>query len=114
MSRGDVEAGEVVQIRAFRGTRRSSVYREHVLARAAFTRIIQAAEQAGFTLLTSLDQHGLHELDKANARGLAEELTRMRASAALPELDDDLTAIARVAGWCGRAAEDSWLRIEGA
>src|SRR5439155_24934777 len=109
----EMEGGEAVEIRAFRGNRRSSVYREHVLSEAVFARILQAAEQEGFSLLASLDQYGPHELGKADARRLAAETTRMRATAALPDLDEHLTAIAEVASWCGRATEDSWLRIEG-
>jgi hypothetical protein len=86
-----------VAIRAFRGTRRSSVYREHVLDEAAYERMA-----AGWP----------RELDKAGARRLAEELTALRASAALLDLDDDLTAIAELARWCARAGGDGWLRIE--
>jgi hypothetical protein len=108
-----MEGEEAIQIRAFRGSRRSSVYREHLLAERVFVRILEAAEHEGFTLLASLDRYGPHELDKASARRLADEVTRLRASAALPDLDEDLTAIAEVASWCGRATDDSWLRIEG-
>ena len=53
------------------------------------------------------------ELGKGDARRLADEATGIRAGGVLPELDDDLTAIAEVASWCARATEDSWLRIEG-
>jgi hypothetical protein len=113
MSPEELEGGDPVEIRAFRGTRRSSVYREHLLTEAAFVRVLQVAKQEGLTLLASLDQYGPHELDQANARRLADEATRMRASAALPELDDDLTAIAEVANWCWRATGNSWLKIEG-
>jgi hypothetical protein len=85
-----------VAIRAFRGTRRSSVYREHVLDGAAFERIAAGWPQ---------------EFDKAGARRLAEELTALRASAVMLDLDDDLTAIAELARWCSRATGDAWLRI---
>jgi hypothetical protein len=88
--------------RAFRGTRRSSIYREFVLTDEAFARIIQAAGRQG------LDG----ELDKAEARRLAEGLTELRASAALPDLDDHLTAIVEIARWCGRATGEAWLRID--
>lgn len=108
-----MQGRETVEIRAFRGNRRSSVYREHVLAGADFVRILHAAELEGLALLASLDQQRPRQLDKADARRLADETTRMRATAALPDLDEDLTAIAEVARWCGRATEDSWLRIEG-
>jgi hypothetical protein len=86
-----------VAIRAFRGTRRSSVYREHLVDDAAYERIAAGWPQ---------------EFDKAGARRLAEELTALRASAALLELDDELTAIAELARWCARPGGDGWLRIE--
>jgi hypothetical protein len=104
---------EPVEIRAFRGTRRRSVYREHVLCERAFRRILAAGEQNGLPLLATLDLYGRHELDKRRARALAEETTSLRISGELPDLDDDLTMVAEVARWCARASEGSWLRIEG-
>jgi hypothetical protein len=89
-------------VKAFRGTRRSSIYREFVLEDEAFDRIVAAA---GLDSLAG-------ELGKDEARRLAEQLTELRASAALPELDDHLTAIAELAHWCGRATGEAWLRIE--
>lgn len=86
-----------VAIRAFRGTRRSSVYREHLLDEGSFARI--AADWP-------------REFDQQGARRLAEELTALRASAVLLDLDDHLTAIAELARWCARAGRDGWLRIE--
>jgi hypothetical protein len=106
-----VDDGEPVEIRAFRGTRRSSVYREYVLSEGAFARILDAGERMGLPLLASLHQYGPHELDKRKARQLAGEATSIRASAELPDLDDDLTSIAEVARWCARATDDSWLKI---
>jgi hypothetical protein len=84
-------------VKAFRGTRRSSIYREHVLSETAFDRIAAGWPQ---------------EFDKLGARRLAEELTALRASAALLDLDDDVTAIAELAHWCGRSTGNAWLRIE--
>ena len=109
---GDSE-GETVEIRAFRGTRRASVYRDHVLREESFARILAAADEQGLALLSSLDQHGPHELDKAASMRLAEQLTQLRSSGALVDLDDDLVSLAEVARWCARAGEDAWLRIEG-
>jgi hypothetical protein len=86
-----------VAIRAFRGSRRSSVYREHELDAESFARIGAAWPR---------------EFDKAGARRLADELTALRASATLLDLDDDLTAIGELARWCARASGDAWLRIE--
>jgi hypothetical protein len=100
--------GEGVELRAFRGTRRSSVYRAHALRAADAARVRGAAAELGLPLLASL---ALGELDKREARRLAEELRRLRASARLLELDDDLTAVAAVANWCARASGPAWLRI---
>jgi hypothetical protein len=113
VSSSELEGAERVEFRAFRGSRRSSVYREHVLTQEALVRILEVAEREGLTLLASLDQYGPHELDKPDARRLAHEATRIRRAAALPQLDVDLTAIAEVANWCAHARGDSWLRIEG-
>ena len=113
VSPAELEVEEAVEVRAFRGTRKSSVYREHVLAESAFVCILDVAARERLTLLSSLDQYGPHELGKGDARRLADEATGIRAGGVLPELDDDLTAIAEVASWRARATEDSWLRIEG-
>ena len=107
------DTGESVEIRAFRGTRRASVYREHVLPEKAFARILTVGERVGLPLLSSLDQYGSRELDQTEAQQLADELTTIRASAELPDLDPDLVAIAEVARWCGRASGEAWLKIEG-
>ena len=88
-------------VKAFRGTRRSSIYREFVLEDEAFDRIVDALGRQGID----------GELDKDEARRLAEELSELRTNAALPELDDHLTAIAELARWCSRATGDAWLRI---
>jgi hypothetical protein len=108
-----VADGELVEIRAFRGTRRASVYRAHTLAEREFKRIVDAGARNRLSRLASLDPYEPHELDKARARQLAEEASCLRASAELPDLDDDLVAIAEVARWCARSAKGSWLRIEG-
>jgi hypothetical protein len=97
---------ETVLIRAFRGTRRKAVYRDHAFGRAAF-----ACIRERLPLLRSLDEDRV-ELDKADARRLAAEISRLRRDAVLLELDDDLTAIGALARWCARAGEAAWLRIE--
>jgi len=108
-----VSAGsKAVEVRAFRGTRRTSVYREHLLSDEDFARILEAGAARGLTTLASLDRHGPNELDKENARRLAEEMTRIRRNADVPDLDDDLTAIGELARWCARATGESWMKIE--
>jgi hypothetical protein len=111
VSPGAVQPADVVEIRAFRGTRRSSVYREHVVAAAAFVLMLELARREGLTLLAALTPRGPHELETDDAQRLAHELTSLQASGVPPDLDDDLTAFAELARWCGRAGEDSWLRI---
>lgn len=97
-----------VEVRAFRGTRRSSVYRAHSVGGNVAARIRAAAAALGLPLLASLAPG---ELDKDDARRLADELNRLRTSAALLELDSELTALAAVANWCARATGRAWLRI---
>jgi hypothetical protein len=82
-------------IRGFRGTLRSSVYREHLVSDAVLTSVVETAEQQGLPLLASLGAD--RELNKAEARQLAGELDALRARQELPELDRDLVAIAEVA-----------------
>ena len=65
---------EAVEIRAFRGSRRTSVYREHVLSERAFAQILAAGERKELALLSSLDQYGHHELDKRKAAQLADDV----------------------------------------
>ena len=98
-----------IEFRAFRGTRRSSVYQTHAVGADAFARIRAAAAQHRLKLLASLEEG---ELDKRDARLLADELGSLRGSLELPDLDADLTALADVARWCSRASGDGWLRIE--
>jgi hypothetical protein len=82
------------------------VYREHAVSAAAFMRIASAVARLG------LGELAAGELDKQQARQLADDLGTVRASLELPELDADLTALADVARWCSRAPGDAWLRIE--
>lgn len=102
----DTIAGLV--FRAFRGSRRSSVYREHVVSADAISRISESAAAARLPLLAYLDEC---ELDRDDAKRLADEATSLRAEASLLDLDPDLTAIAEVANWSARSRERSWLRI---
>jgi hypothetical protein len=105
------ERGEVVELRAFRGSRRTSVYRAHSVPEPDLARIREAAAARDRTLLASLGP-GSHELDKEDARRLAAEATEIRVSGELLELDSHLVAIAEVARWCARAPSRSWMTIE--
>jgi len=97
-----------VEFRAFRGTQRSSIYRSHVIGVDALDRIVEAAGQDG---LGRLDPRRTQELEPPAARRLAAQLTELRSSAVLLDLDGHLTALAEVANWCARSREKAWLRI---
>jgi hypothetical protein len=99
-----------VAIRAFRGTRRTSVYREHVLGEDVFGRIVAAGGRGSLPIVASLGV-GRRELRKEAAHRLADELYRLRAGGDLLDADDDLVAAAEIASWCARSREDAWLRI---
>ena len=101
----------MVEFRAFRGTRRSSVYRAHSLSDGALARIVAVAATGNLAELAALGRPGSHELDRRGARRLAEEVNAIRARATLLDLDGELTAIAEVASWCARSRERSWLRV---
>jgi hypothetical protein len=103
--------GDAVAVRAFRGTRRTSVYQEHVVDARSFRRIVETAERKELPVLSSLDGRGAREVDKHAAHRLADELTQLRRGGELLELDDELVAIAAVASWCARSRERAWLRI---
>ena len=107
------DGGQGVGIRAFRGTRKSSVYREHLVSEGAFARILGVGAKRGLSLLSALDRSGPHQLDKQEARDLVAETEIIRSGGELRELDDELVAIAEVARWCSRAPGESWMKIEG-
>jgi hypothetical protein len=96
-------------IRGFRGTRRSSIYREHLVTATVLMRLVEAAEQKGLPVLASLRED--RELTRGEARQLAGELDAIRARQELPDLDRDLVAIAEVARWCAHARGEARLRI---
>jgi hypothetical protein len=113
MPAGEVHSGATVEVRAFRGGRRSSVYVEHVLPEKAFRRIREAGTRKGLALISSLGPDQTHELDKRQARRLALEATALRTGGELVDLDDDLAAIVEVTRWCARSSTNSWLTIAG-
>lgn len=101
--------GGGVTIRAFRGTRRSSVYRECVVPERVFSRLLAAGESNGLPSLSSLDALGQHKLDKNRARKLAREVTAIEAVLHEPQL----AAIVEIALWCAHSTATSWLTIVG-
>jgi hypothetical protein len=88
--RSAIAAG--VAFRAFRGTRRASTYREHLMGSAAFARLVAAGGESGLRLVASLDPAAPAELDKDGARRLADEASALQDSGAHLALDDDLSA----------------------
>lgn len=87
------------------------MYRRHALTTRTFARVRAAAAIRGLSLFSSLDPDGDAELSKADARRLASETNELRLSAALPDLDQDLTAVSEVARWCAHARVSAWLTV---
>jgi hypothetical protein len=102
---------EPVRFRAFRGSRRTSVYREHVLVPATVRRLARSATSERLSLLAALDRGGAQELDRDGARRLAREVEALTSLPTLADLSDDLGAIAELARWCARSSRNAWLTI---
>jgi hypothetical protein len=98
---------EGIIIRAFRGTRRSSVYRECVVSHGVFSSLLAAGRSDGLPSLASLDADGQHKLDKNHARKFAREVAAIDGVSNEPQL----AAIVEVALWCAHATSTSWLTI---
>jgi hypothetical protein len=96
-------------IRAFRGTRRSSIYRECVVPEQVFSRLLAAGESNGLSSLAALDANGTHKLDKNHARKLAREVAAIEGLIGGPHL----AGIVETALWCAHATATSWLTIAG-
>ena len=111
MAPGDVNSTDRVEIRAFRGNRRTSVYRSYLVPRPIFERILTMARTRGLALLSSFERSGSRDLDKRQARSLAKEATALRMSGELADVDDDLTSIAELARWCARTSGDAWVSL---
>lgn len=91
---------ERIVARAFRGTRRTSVYRDHAVDAAVLGRIAEASRRAGLAIAPSLT---------SVPREL--ELSELRRAAEVLDLDGDVTALAELARFCARARGDSWLTL---
>ncbi|MGN6799498.1 MAG: hypothetical protein ACTHKS_15260 [Gaiellaceae bacterium] len=101
---------EQVEARAFRGTRKKSVYRSHPLGYHHLVRIAAAGEQSGLALVAALGALPC-EIEKEDAERLAAQLSELRLSGALLDLDDELTARAELARFCTRARGGAWLTV---
>ncbi|HEV8460954.1 MAG TPA: hypothetical protein VGQ38_09620 [Gaiellaceae bacterium] len=100
-----------VEVRAFRGTHRSAVYRSHSIERIALRRIVAVAIGERLPTLGQLSNEESLTFDAPEARRIAAEITQLRSAALLLDLDQDLAAIARVANWCGHARGTAWLTV---
>ena len=72
-------AGDI-ELRVFRGTRRSSTYRAHAISEAAAHRLAAAAAAGGFATLAAATRGEEAELDKRSARRLADEASGLRGA----------------------------------
>ncbi len=100
----------MIELRAFRGTRRRSVYRSHALDDEILNRIRDVAGSVGLPLLRALDPQTTPSLDMRDARRLAEEATALRRSGEILELDEELTAIVALARWC-QHDRGGWMTV---
>ncbi|HEY4346915.1 MAG TPA: hypothetical protein VGM80_04945 [Gaiellaceae bacterium] len=100
-----------VEIRAFRGSRRSSVYREHVVSGRAFARVVAAGRERGLPILSAVAEQIPRELDPREARQLAREAEALEDDLRTAALAHHLAAISEVARWCARAPGRSWMTI---
>jgi hypothetical protein len=101
---------ERVEARAFRGTRKRSVYRSHEVGHRELVRIASAGEQSGLALVATLAALP-SELDKEAAEQLAGELSELRLGGTLLDADDDVTQLAELARFCSRARGGAWLTL---
>jgi hypothetical protein len=104
---------EPVDIRACRGPRPHSVFREHAIPEGLFVRAVYVASAYELHLLPTLDQYGPYELSKEQARTLADEARLIRTVLSDDVLDPHLAAIHDVALWCAHSPADASILIEG-
>jgi hypothetical protein len=98
-----------IEIRAFRGSRRSSVYRACVVPEPAVERMRRVAGRQGLSGLASVLAPPDGDLPKETARRVAADANALRLSGELLDVDDELLEVADVASWCSRAPDGAWL-----
>jgi hypothetical protein len=104
---------EPVELRAYRGKRRASTYREHVVPEELFVRTLLLASAYELHQLPTLDQYGPFELNKEQARRVDDEVAFLSTVVNDVLLAPHLEAISAVAAHCWRHSGDAWLHIEG-
>lgn len=97
-----------VEIRALRGTQRSSVYRECVVPAELFRRLVTLGAARGLPSLSALDPGRPHKLDKRQSRRFAREVAAVQDSLR----DAEVAGIVEVALWCAHASRGAWLTIQ--
>jgi hypothetical protein len=98
-----------LEIRACRGTRKSSVYLACTLDGTTVQRIRRVAARRQLPGLAAALDTG--DLPKDAARALARDTDTARASGELLDVDHELVELAGVANWCSRAPRGAWLSI---
>lgn len=106
-------ADEPVEVRGHRGSPRASTYDEHVMPEGLFERVVGLASSYKLHQLSALDPYGPTELNREQARRVAEEAAFIAHVVNDPLLAPHLAALKRVADYCWRHPGDSWLHIEG-
>ena len=104
---------EPVEIRAYRGSRRASTYDEHVMPEGLFTRLGLLASAYKLHQLSALEPYGPTELNKEQARRVAEEVRFIARVVDDRLLAPHLAAVQRVADYCWKHSGEGWLIIEG-
>ena len=99
-----------VEVRAFRGSRRSSLYRAHLIASAALALLLGAASERGLPRLAALRDHPAR-LEQAEARELLREAETLAAAVLDPSLRAELEALAALARWCVHSRGSAWMTI---
>lgn len=108
---GGDEDGDSIAVRSHRGSRRASVFREHVLSERRFDDLVELARAHGAAHVVAPDPYG-DELDKGRARRLADELRALRESA--PEaLAPHVAGLVDVFEYCAEAPDDAWAAVVG-
>lgn len=104
---------ELVEIRAYRGSRRASIYDEHAMPEDLFARLTLIASAYKLHQLSALDPYGPTELNREQARRVSEEAAFVAQTLNDPLLAPHLEAVQRVADYCWKHSGESWLVIEG-
>jgi hypothetical protein len=107
------DANEPVEVRAYRGPRRASVFREHLVPEDLFSRALMLARAYELHQLSALDPYGPFELNKEQARRISEEAAWLAALVNDPLLEPHLHGVRKAADFCWQYSGEAGLIIEG-